>query len=168
MTFSYSHVKITKKSINNFLETRKDAKLNFIAKENLKTLKVNWSEIPLIYSHNDLSLNNLVINQIYPIKIKIIDWESMNENGLPAIDLITICGSVKPSKYTQNKLLKNYCSKLNFDKKILPAIKFLKLIKSREKWINENKLDRTVKWDSLEEYLTKQLLVSIRCQIAAL
>jgi ubiquinone/menaquinone biosynthesis C-methylase UbiE len=145
-------------SITKFLETTKERRLQLIAYKYLRVLKENWSQIPLIYSHNDLSLNNLIVNRIYPFKIKILDWEGMVENGLPAVDLMKVCEYVKSDHHTQNNLLRNYCSKLNVNINLLPGLKFLKLIKSREKLIKENMLDRTARWDSLESSFIKQLL----------
>lgn len=109
----------------------------------LRILEKNWNQIPLIFTHGDLHLGNFIIQRVFPLQFKILDWESSSSQGLPCIDLHRFIESLHISLDDSAKLMKSYCKQLFLDPKIVGPVVFLHLVQSRERWDTENELSKT-------------------------
>lgn len=143
--------------ISNYLRTVTDDVIRKYAYRYLEVLQRNWSSIPLVYMHNDLAIYNIIIEKRLPLKFKIMDWESMTENGFPAVDLIRICQSLHVNKKKTGEMVKNYCLKLGIAPNVIPSLIFLNLVLIREKHIVENQCHLLPGWQKKESLFLKEI-----------
>ncbi|MBN2119688.1 MAG: methyltransferase domain-containing protein [Candidatus Omnitrophica bacterium] len=145
------------KPIADFLEEKSDNALSQSAGTHLETLRKTWIGIPLVYAHNDLNLHNFVIQSIWPIRFKIIDWKSMEEDGLPGTDLAKICKLTYAGSKLTDSLLKKYCREVGFSYDVIPALNFLNVIRIRQKLIVDGKSNMLPRWKERENIILKQI-----------
>ena len=140
-----------------YLKGIKDKSISSTACKHLDELRKEWRNIPLVYEHNDLTFTNVIIQKLHPLRFKIIDWESMDINGFPALDLVDLCRSLKIYNATTNNLIQQYCIQLGVDARFIPLLKVIRLIRNREKWISESRLNQTANWVGRETKIVNEL-----------
>ena len=148
------------KPMEDYLKITPNVLLHNLAHKHLEILKREWASVPLLYVHGDFTFYNLILQKIKPLQFKIMDWESLDEQGFPAIDLVNMCISLHLNKKATAAMLRLYCAKIGLGLSVVGALRFLSLIKIREKLITENKLHLTTIWAEKEKDILCELLVS--------
>lgn len=122
-----------------------------------KILRENWQDIPLILTHGDMHIGNIIIQKIIPLEFKILDWESASNHGLPCVDLYRFTESLHMSPKDSATLMNMYCSKLSLIPKTVGALVFLQLVQSWDNWQTNNEMGKTAEWAARNEAFDRKV-----------
>ncbi|MGA1870995.1 MAG: phosphotransferase [bacterium] len=108
--------------MKNFIECSSHDEILIVkVKKSLEILEENHSNLFTVCSHRDFRGENIIINPVK--KVYIIDWESMEMRGLPAVDFVHLLISLG---LIENKFilqtLNRFASEIGLSKKVIASL----------------------------------------------